>query len=143
MTTTPQLKILIVDDSANIRQVIKRYLQTGPNALHATFLEAGDGDAALTMLQEQNLFDTPVDLVFLDWMMPKVTGLEFLAHLRSIPPFQDTPRVIMLTAETYSDQINAALRFNVSAYITKPFTQDELINTVNRVLAEKELRRAV
>ena len=54
--------------------------------------------------------------------------------IRSIDGFNDRPSVIMLTAETYSDQINACLKYNVDSYITKPFTREDLVNAIQRSL---------
>jgi two-component system phosphate regulon response regulator PhoB len=73
------------------------------------------------------MIDAPIHVVFLDWMMPEVTGFEFLKKIREIDMFKVNPQVIMLTAETYSDQINAAIKFDVASYETKPFTQEELV----------------
>jgi CheY-like chemotaxis protein len=136
-----KLKILVVDDSSNLRQVIKRYIST---AFDVTFFEAGNGEEALGILQEQHIFGKQIDLVFLDWMMPKMTGFEFLVQLRGNPNFTLSPQVIMLTAETNSEQMNAALKYNVGAYITKPFTVDEIIAGINKLCsAELELKHAV
>src|SRR5687768_4327046 len=141
MTPSQSLRVLVVDDSANLRHVIKRYLETSYDALE--FFEAGNGEEALTVLQEQAVFDQPIDVIFLDWMMPKISGLEFLQQMRAILQFKENPKVIMLTAETYSDQMNAVMKYNVSAYVTKPFTQEDLRAVMNRIFKEGELKHAV
>ena len=123
-------RILIVDDSVNLRQIIKRFLEP---VFKGVILEAGDGGEAEQILQEQFLNGEPVDVVILDWMMPKVSGLEFLKNIRSTEPFKNPPEVIMLTAETYADQINACLKFGVSTYITKPFTAADIAKALFKI----------
>ena len=119
-----------MDDSVNLRQIIKRFLEP---VFKGVILEAGDGGEAEQILQEQFLNGEPVDVVILDWMMPKVSGLEFLKNIRSTEPFKNPPEVIMLTAETYADQINACLKFGVSTYITKPFTAADIAKALFKI----------
>ena len=83
-----------------------------------------------------------MDLVFLDWMMPKSSGFQFLSSIRGTAAFQTSPAVVMLTAETNSEQINSAMKYNVSTYLTKPFTKEQLVAAVRQAL-EGEVRRAV
>lgn len=137
---TTSLRILVVDDSKNIRQVIRRYISP---EFHAEFSEAGNGEEAERTLQEQHLAGNPIDLIMLDWMMPKMSGFELLQKIRHTEVFANSPRVIMLTAETFSDQINACMKYGVSAYLTKPFTEQELNQAIQKVLDAKELKYAV
>jgi CheY-like chemotaxis protein len=91
-------------------------------------VEAADGQEALARARKER-----PDLVILDWMMPRMTGLEVLEALRADPDTKDA-RVIMLTAR--SQQLDRALvqRLGVSAYLVKPFSPLELIQLVERVL---------
>jgi CheY-like chemotaxis protein len=128
-------RILIVDDSKNIRQVIRRYLELGVYdqvVLH--FYEANDGDEAEDLLQNQLINHEPIDLVFLDWMMPKVTGYDFLKKIRGTQVFKENPKIVMLTAETNTEQFEACLKFGVSRYVLKPFTQEMLIEVLQQVI---------
>lgn len=135
------LRVLVVDDSTNLRQVIIRYLQMGFKDM--LFFEAENGDVAEAILQEGEVLDEHIDIVFLDWMMPKVSGFEFLKRIRDTEAFKSHPDVVMLTAETYSAQINACMKYGVSTYIMKPFTAEELIASVQKILDERGLRNAV
>jgi DNA-binding response OmpR family regulator len=134
------LRILIVDDSANIRQVTRRYIAA---SFDIEAFEAGNGEDAEMTLQECLALDTPIDIVILDWMMPKMSGLEFLKKIRSTTLFSKSPSIIMLTAETYSEQINACMKYGVSVYLTKPFTQNELAEAIQKILTTGELAHAV
>ena len=129
------VKILIVDDSKNIRHVIRRYLETTTlPGFTFQFDEAGNGAEAEEKLQEALIFEKPFDIVFLDWMMPTFTGYEFLTKIRNIEAFKEKPTIVMLTAETNTDQIDACLKFGVAKYIIKPFTQDMLTQVLTEVL---------
>ena len=135
-STATTIRILIVDDSSNLRQVIRRYLMMEANSSYVfEFEEAPNGAEAERRLQEGAVMGHPIDIVFLDWMMPTMTGHEFLQKIRSIDIFKEAPAIIMLTAETNSDQINACLRYGVSKYVIKPFTQEMLAGVLHEVLS--------
>lgn len=128
--------VLIVDDSPTLRAIIQHYISEIPNL---TFYEAADGLEAEAKVQEMLFTDDPINLVLLDWNMPKATGLDFLRKIRSSHHFQIKPYVIMLTAEAYPEQRAECATFGVFGYITKPFVRDELVKTVVAALkAEKE-----
>lgn len=125
------MKILVVDDSPSLRTIIKGFiLKAMPDAV---ILEAGDGVMAEVLLQEAHIIDDPVQIVFLDWMMPRLSGKDFLANIRNIDQFKVKPSIIMLTAETYPEQINSVQKHNVSCYITKPFSAEDIANALDKV----------
>jgi two-component system chemotaxis response regulator CheY len=138
-----KVRVMLVDDSTNLRHVIKRYLVAGLK-IEVEYFEAGNGVEAMVTLQEQNAIGDPIDIIFLDWMMPEMTGFEFLQQIRDMEPFKEKPSIIMLTAETYSDQMNAVLKYHVSAYVTKPFTQYDICLAVDKIInSREELKHAV
>lgn len=115
------MKVLIVDDEAGIREVIKEY------CLFEEFdvLEAKDGIEALDKIKEYN----DIDIVVLDIMMPKMDGYNTLKELRK---FSKVP-VIMLSAR--SEEYNKLLSFElgVDDYLTKPFSPKELIARIKAI----------
>ncbi|OFZ55811.1 MAG: hypothetical protein A2428_06440 [Bdellovibrionales bacterium RIFOXYC1_FULL_54_43] len=127
--------ILIVDDSGTMRRIIRRYLDTLPDSV---FHEAATGAEAETIIQERALLDDPIHLVTLDWMLPEETGYEVLSNIRSIPQFQELPFVIMITAESLPEQMEACRKKGISGYLTKPFSPKDLLDEVNRALSSKE-----
>ncbi|MGK5087138.1 response regulator [Bdellovibrionota bacterium FG-2] len=136
-----QKRILVVDDSGSLRRIIKNYLEQGfPEAI---FYSAENGDLAERLIQEQAVYGEPIDVVILDWMMPDVSGYEFLKRIRSVAAFSKLPKVIMLTAETDPTQVEACLKYNIEAYLTKPFSQQQIIDAVKHVLAGEEMKNAV
>ena len=121
-------KILIVDDDPDIRQVLRLLLQ----GLYAVS-EAADGPEAVRMIQEQK--DT--DLVILDVMMPGMDGFETCDALRA---FTNAP-VLFLTAKSAEADRISAYRSGGDDFLSKPFSQDELLAKVSSLLRRyKEYR---
>ena len=109
--------ILIVDDSRLTRTQIKSFMNA-LNICQCTHIEAENGEDALTVLQTRS-----VDLVFLDWNMPKMNGMEFLRKIRLMENLRELP-VIMITSETDKENILETLSNGVMDYIIKPISKD-------------------
>lgn len=111
-------KILIVDDMATMRRLVKKAcIGLGFSNIE----EAEDGQKAWEKFQAAGDFQ----LVISDWNMPNCTGLEFLKKVRADSKFKKTP-FVLLTAEAEAAQIAEAIQLGVSNYIVKPFTVDIL-----------------
>ncbi len=119
------LNILIVDDSTNLRKIIKNALK---NIGLANFEEASGGRAALKQLREQSF-----DMVLLDWNMPDLSGLEVLKFIRADEKLKKIP-VIMITSERLKENIVAAVKAGINGYIAKPFTAKVLEDKIKHVL---------
>jgi two-component system, chemotaxis family, chemotaxis protein CheY len=119
------IKILVVDDFATMRKVIRNLLkQVG----YENIIEADDGSNALKILKSQK-----IDLVISDWNMPNMTGLELLKAVRSDEDLKSTP-FLMVTAEALQDNVIAAVKAGVSNYIVKPFTAEVLNEKITKIL---------
>jgi two-component system, chemotaxis family, chemotaxis protein CheY len=114
-----KLNVLLVDDSAVIRKMLKRVLAES-NLPFDKVLEAGDGQQALTALGS----DT-VHLVLCDVNMPVMDGLEFLQTMRQNPAWQSLP-VLMVTTEGGQAAVLRAAELGAKGYIRKPFTTEEV-----------------
>lgn len=123
-----ELKFLIVDDSTTMRKIIKLNLT---KVGYSNIIEAAHGAEAL-----QKLATEKVDVIFSDWNMPEMNGLQFLQKLRSQSDYQDIP-VIMLTTVSTQDEVVAALKAGASSYIVKPFTADKLREKIEAVLKDQ------
>lgn len=117
-------KILIVDDEDAIRQMIGLALS------QAGYETAAAADAA--QAQAQILQQAP-DLILLDWMMPKVSGLEYARQLRREKLTAGIP-IIMLTARTEEEDKVRGLDSGADDYITKPFSTRELLARIKALL---------
>ena len=119
------IKILVVDDFATMRKVIRNLLkQVG----YENIVEAEDGVTALRVLKSQK-----VDLIVSDWNMPNMTGLELLKAVRADEDLKPTP-FLMVTAEALQDNVIAAVKAGVSNYIVKPFTAEVLNDKIKKIL---------
>jgi len=114
-------KILIIEDEANIIQVIRLYLeQAGYTVLSAT-----DGIAGLELHAREH-----PDLVILDLMLPALDGMEVCRRIRT---WADTP-ILMLTARQGEDDRIAGLESGADDYLVKPFSPRELVSRVKAIL---------
>lgn len=109
--------ILIVDDCKFTTKVLAQCMQDLGYEVH-TALSAEEAVQFLEMHEPPSLF-------FVDWIMPGMSGVEFVAWLRSQSPTQTTP-VLMVTAQRDLSQIAEALRSGANEYIMKPFTKDAI-----------------
>jgi CheY-like chemotaxis protein len=117
-------RIMIVDDDEFVRRLLRTTLPSDGFEI----VEARDGDQALELLAE-----TVPDLVLLDWRMPGRPGQEVLDEVRRLHPRLP---VIVLTAETKPLERALAESLGANAFLTKPFSPLELLETVERLLAE-------
>jgi len=116
-------KILIVDDSPSIRQVVKLNLASAGHEV----TEAGNGVEALAILGSANF-----DLIVSDLNMPKMDGFSFVGRLRETITGKFVP-VIMLTTESTEDKKLQGMALGVRAWLVKPFQPDRLISAVARL----------
>lgn len=117
-------KILAVDDSASMRQMVAFTLK---NAGHEV-IEAADGHEALEIARK-----TRTDLVLSDVNMPNMDGIQLIRELRSLPGYRFTP-ILMLTTESGASRKQEGKAAGATGWIVKPFNPDQLIATVDRVL---------
>ena len=119
------IKILIVDDFATMRRILKNILkQLGFKNL----VEADDGTTAWDVLEGQG-----IDLIISDWNMPKMTGLELLKKVRASDTYKSIP-FLMVTAEAQKQNVIEAVQAGVSNYIVKPFTAEAISDKLDKIL---------
>ncbi|NOX34431.1 MAG: response regulator [Deltaproteobacteria bacterium] len=119
------IKILIVDDFATMRRILKNILkQLGFKNL----VEADDGTSAWEVLEGQS-----IDLIISDWNMPKMTGLELLKKVRASDAYKGTP-FLMVTAEAQKQNVIEAVQAGVSNYVVKPFTAEAISDKLEKIL---------
>ena len=119
------IKVLIVDDFATMRRILKNILkQIG----FKNILEADDGTTALEVLDRQT-----IDLIISDWNMPKMTGLELLKSVRASEKYKKTP-FLMVTAEAQKQNVIEAVQAGVSNYVVKPFTAEAISEKLTKIL---------
>jgi PAS domain S-box-containing protein len=130
LPTPSTLRILLVDDSADMRTYLKRLLKE-----RWQVETAANGAIALTQIQQN-----PPDLVLTDVMMPEMNGLQLLQALRSNPQTQSIP-VILLSARAGEEATLEGLETGADDYLIKPFSARELIARVETHLQLALLRQ--
>jgi DNA-binding NtrC family response regulator len=123
-------KILIVDDAPDTLEVLQRNLSSRG---YQVFTAPGVSEAI------QVLEQTAVDLVVTDLKMPKASGLDLVRHVRE--NLKDT-EVMLITGYASIEGAVQAVKSGAEEYLSKPFTDDELLSAVRRVLEKLHLRRA-
>ena len=130
---TPEaLHILIVDDSATTRAMIKRTITMSGFPVK-NIREAPDGSAAIALL-DTYAATTPIDLIFTDLNMPQMNGAEFTQYVRSTDAYRNIP-VIVVTAQPDDQFLVPVLRSQVQGWLSKPFTPEAV-----RTMMEKALQ---
>jgi two-component system, chemotaxis family, chemotaxis protein CheY len=120
------LRILVVDDFATMRRIIRNLLQ---DLGFTSVSEADDGNTAWPMLQAGQF-----ELLITDWNMPGMAGLDLLKAVRADARLAKLP-VLMLTAEAKREQIVEAAQAGVNGYVIKPFTAETLKAKLDKILA--------
>lgn len=118
--------VLIVEDSATTRAMIRAVIEDMEEDL--TVLEASTGFEALKILPQERF-----DLIITDINMPDVNGLELIHFVKTNPNYQHIP-IVIVTTERSSEDKERGLALGASAYVTKPFTSEQLQEVIVRVL---------
>jgi two-component system, OmpR family, phosphate regulon response regulator PhoB len=118
------VKVLIVDDEAPIRDMLRMALELADFAC----IEADTAQKA-----HAAVVDNAPNLILLDWMLPGGSGIELLRRLKREEATKDIP-VIMLTAKVEEDNKIQGLEVGADDYVTKPFAPKELIARIKAVL---------
>ena len=118
-------RILIVDDSATIRKMVRSSLQA---IADAAFAEAGTGLEAI-----EQLALGPIELIVLDLNMPDMHGIDVLKFIRSHKTYKDVP-IIVLTTRGDESSRETAVAAGATTYLTKPFAPHMLAGTARALL---------
>lgn len=123
-------KILIIDDSVLDRTLLVKTLKKF--GISREILQAGDGEEGMKILSDHL---TMIDLILLDWQMPKIDGLEFMQGVVKVPAVASIP-IVMVSASGSEENIRKAKEVNpnLAGYVVKPFKPETLINTIKPLL---------
>ena len=116
--------ILIVDDSASMRQMVEFTLKEAGHQV----MVAEDGVMALNLAK-----GATSDLVITDVNMPNMDGITLIRELRALPAYKFTP-ILTLTTESTTDKKREGKDAGATGWIVKPFNPEKLLATVNKVL---------
>lgn len=121
------MDVLIVDDSAAIRKILRRVLQQTEIPLGQIY-EAGDGREAVESLKKFK-----VNLILSDINMPNMDGLQFLGEIKANPELRDVP-VVMITTEGSQAKVLEAVQLGAIGYVRKPFTAEQIKEKLTGIL---------
>ena len=120
-------KIIIVDDSATMRQQVKRALEPG----NFDIVEAVDGQDGLDKVKGDNA----IDVMILDVNMPRMNGIELAEALAKEGRIAQGLKIVMLTTEGHADLIARAKAAGAKGWIVKPFKPEMLLAAVQKMAA--------
>lgn len=115
--------ILVIDDSASLRQVVAMALK----GAGYTVLEAGDGVAALALLDGRK-----IGMAVCDVNMPRMNGIEFVKAAKALPAYRFLP-ILMLTTESQDAKKEEGRAAGAKAWMLKPFSPSSLLNAVSKL----------
>ena len=123
------LNVLIVEDNPQAAKLLKKVL--GGLGIHQAVCSA-DGREAQQFLDAAN---DMVDLIICDWEMPNMTGIELLQQVRMAYPKMP---FIMVTGNADADSVKAAARYRVSGYIKKPYSPQQIADSLTTLVMTLE-----
>ncbi|MBL8259251.1 MAG: Hpt domain-containing protein [Candidatus Competibacteraceae bacterium] len=128
-TRPDKLSVMVIDDSITMRKVTARILERH----NIEVITAKDGLDAVAMLQTQ----VP-DLAILDIEMPRMDGFEVVAHVRNQPTLRAMP-IIMVTSRSGDKHRERAMKLGATDYLTKPYQEEQLMQSIRRILGDRAL----
>ena len=124
-------KFLLVDDDPEALKLLSTILESLGCEAHCV----DKGAKALEVLEDKAQAGS-FDAVFLDVLMPEMTGLEVLQRLKQLPQAKELP-VLMITSEDTGEKIVTGYNVGADYYITKPFTKEQIVYGLDMVLGEQ------
>ncbi len=124
MQPTEERHVLVADDEAHIGRIIKIKMEQGPFRVTLAF----DGQEAIDVLEQEDR----IDLIVLDLMMPRLSGLDVLDRIRTSERWKDIPCII-LTAAGQEEYERDAREGGATAFLTKPFSPKKLYGMIARL----------
>ncbi len=121
-------RILVIDDDVTMNTII------------CSYLKAAGLDAYMAVSEEQAVNQVRAvrpQAIVLDRHLGQMDGTTLLTKIRDLPGFRDIP-VLMLTGETRKDEVKKAIDLGVNDYLAKPFSPDDLLKKVKKLMQEKE-----
>jgi signal transduction histidine kinase/DNA-binding response OmpR family regulator/HPt (histidine-containing phosphotransfer) domain-containing protein len=122
-------RALVVDDNEHARAVISGMLQD----MSVVITEVADGNAAIAEVNRAARLGRPFDIVYLDWRMPGMDGIECARKIRALP-LASPPMLLMVSAYSREDMIKEASSAGIEDVLAKPVTPSLLLDTTMAVL---------
>ena len=125
------LRALVVDDNAAAREILQEPLSILARRVDAV----ASGKEAIAMIRERDATD-PYDIVFMDWRMPGMDGLQASRHIKSDETLRHRPAIVLVTAFGREEVREEAERLQLDGFLLKPVTKSMIVDTLVNVFAE-------
>jgi two-component system sensor histidine kinase/response regulator len=126
----PHLRVLVVDDNPTAREILQEPLSTVASRVDAV----ASGKEAIAAIQQHDATD-PYDIVFMDWRMPGMDGLQASRHIKSDETLSHTPHIVLVTAFGREEVREEAERLQLDGFLLKPVTKSMIVDTLVNVFA--------
>jgi two-component system, sensor histidine kinase and response regulator len=127
-----QLRVLVVDDNPAAREILQQPLST----LAARVDTIATGKEAIAAVQQHDATD-PYDIVFMDWRMPGMDGLQTSRHIKSDETLTHPPAIVLVTAFGREEVREEAERLQLDGFLVKPVTKSMIVDTLVNVFADE------
>ena len=127
-----QLHALVVDDNEVARQILRESLDTVARRIDVV----PSGSEAIAAIRERDSLD-PYDIVFMDWRMPGMDGLQASRYIKSDETLKHQPAIVLVTAFGREDVREEAERLQLDGFLLKPVTRSMIVDTLVNVFAEE------
>ena len=120
------MKVIIADDS----QVMRNIIQNAIKPMGLEVIHAGNGHEVIEQLELQG---NDIGVIFMDWNMPGMNGIDCLKSLKKNEKYKDIP-VLMISTEAEEEKVSMAKEAGAKGYLSKPFTPEKLIKFINETI---------
>ncbi len=127
-----QFRLLVVDDNAAAREILQEPLSGVARCVKAV----ASGPEAIAAVKAQDATE-PFDIVFMDWRMPGMDGLEAIRHIKSDETLTKQPAFVMVTAFGREEVREEAERLGLDGYLVKPVTRSMIVETLANMFAHE------
>jgi two-component system, sensor histidine kinase and response regulator len=127
-----RLRVLIVDDNAVAREILQQPL----SAVASRVDTIATGKEAIAAVQQHDATD-PYDIVFIDWRMPGMDGLQTSRHIKSDETLTHPPAIVLVTAFGREEVREEAERLQLNGFLVKPVTKSMIVDTLVNVFAHE------
>jgi len=126
------LRVLVVDDNATSLDIFKSYLDSF--SFHVTL--ASSGEAAIAELKQAA---APYDIIFMDWKMPNLDGMETIKKMKAEIDFVAYPKIILVTAYDWEEGLAFSAQEHLDGFLVKPVNPSILINSILEALGKEKV----
>ncbi|MES9937150.1 MAG: transporter substrate-binding domain-containing protein [Sedimenticola sp.] len=133
------LPVLVVDDSPVAREITQHLAES----LSFKVKTAASGEMALAMLREADQGGSPYKVVFTDWKMPAMDGLELTRHIQTDGILEEIPRVVIVTAYDRDELLHQLGGMKIDGFLTKPVNASSLLDAATVAMGYESQKSAV